>query len=312
MAPLLPTQRTAIAEDLARDHGGVVHRDLLREAGIDRQAVRTELRARRWLAMGRHTLRVLSVPEEPEGQWWQAVWESGSGAALDGAAALLAQGMTGYTVDLIDVSIPRASTRHDVVGVRPHVRRHFPLTMSAGIPRVRPEFALIHAAQWARSDRQAALLICLPIQQRLVRPRSVMEAWATVTRSHRRGFIGPVIQDVCDGAHSLGELDFAGWCRRYGIPPPRRQSIRVLPSGRIYLDAEWDGLVVEIDGGHHLLGLNPVDDALRANEVVLEGSRVLRLPVLGLRLEPDQFMGQVSRAVHRYVMPNVSDLPRLA
>ena len=220
--------------------------------------------------------------------------------------------MTGLTIDVIDVPIPRASTRHPVEGVRPHVRRQSSPIMAAGVPRVRPEFALIHAAQWARSDRQAALLICLPIQQRLVRPRSVLEAWSAVARSLRRSLIGAVITDVCDGAHSLGELDFTAWCRRYAIPPPLRQSVRVLPSGRIYLDAEWDGLVVEIDGGHHLLGLNPMDDALRANEVVLEGSRVMRLPVLGLRLEPDQFMRQVQRAVELYVMPKASDVPRLA
>ncbi len=312
MASLTPAQRTALAEQLARDHGGVVHRDMLRQVGIDRQAVRTEARARRWQTSGKHTVRILSVPEAPEAKWWEAVWESGSGAVLDGATSLVAQGMTGFTLDGIDVSIPRESTRHDVLGVRPHVRRHLPPIVQAGIPRVRPEFALVHAAQWARSDRQAALLICMPVQQRLVRPSSVLEAWRGISRSPRRDLIGSVIHDVCDGAHSLGELDFTGWCRRYAIPPPRRQSVRVLPSGRIYLDAEWDGLVVEIDGGHHLLGLNPVDDALRANEVVLEGSRVLRLPVLGLRLEPDAFMSQIRRAVALYVMPNAAHLPRLA
>ena len=77
--------------------------------------------------------------------------------------------------------------------------------------------------------------------------------------------------------------------------------VRKLPNGRVYLDVEWEdvGLVVEIDGGHHLSALSPVDDALRQNEVVLErGLVLLRLPVLGLRLAQDAFMGQVVRA-HR-------------
>ena len=55
------------------------------------------------------------------------------------------------------------------------------------------------------------------------------------------------------------------------------------------------GLVVEIDGGHHVWALNPVDDALRQNEVSLGLDIVLRLPVLGLRLAPDVFMSQVDR-----------------
>jgi hypothetical protein len=80
----------------------------------------------------------------------------------------------------------------------------------------------------------------------------------------------------------------------------------------VYLDVEWDGLVVEIDGGHHLAGLNPVDDALRANELVLDGTPVLRLPVLGLRLQPEAFMAQVRRAVERSVLPGAAQGPRLA
>jgi very-short-patch-repair endonuclease len=54
--------------------------------------------------------------------------------------------------------------------------------------------------------------------------------------------------------------------------------------------------VVEIDGGHHAAALNPVDDALRQNEVVLGESTVLRVPVLGLRLAPERFMAQIVRA----------------
>ena len=64
--------------------------------------------------------------------------------------------------------------------------------------------------------------------------------------------------------------------------------MRTGPGGRVYLDVAWEdiGLVVEIDGGHHALALNPVDDALRQNEVTLGADMVLRIPVLGLRLTP--------------------------
>ena len=55
-------------------------------------------------------------------------------------------------------------------------------------------------------------------------------------------------------------------------------------------------LVVEVDGGHHALSLNPVADALRQNDVTLGDSVVLRIPVLGLRLAPEAFLDQVVRA----------------
>ncbi|WP_404388125.1 hypothetical protein [Humibacillus xanthopallidus] len=76
--------------------------------------------------------------------------------------------------------------------------------------------------------------------------------------------------------------------------------MRVQRDGRVYLDVAWDdiGLVVEIDGGHHGLALNPVDDALRQNEFVLSDSRVLRIPVIGLRLNAAAFMDQVVRGHH--------------
>lgn len=304
--------RRRIAVELAEEHDGVVHRAHLRHVGVSRHDVRAELESGRWLRRGRHTLRILSVESTARAALWTAVWESGWGAVLDGAAALVAQGMTGFELSTIDVSLPKGSSVRRLEGVTPHERRELGSVMGSGLPRARPEVALIRAAQWARSDRQAALLICLPVQQRLVRPASVLGAWADVRRSPRRVLISSVIEDVCNGAHSLGELDFAALCRAYGLPAPLRQSVRLSSTGRVYLDVEWDGLVVEIDGGHHLAGLNPMDDALRANEVVLDGTPVLRLPVLGLRLQQDAFMAQVRRAVELYVLPRVAQGPRSA
>ena len=61
----------------------------------------------------------------------------------------------------------------------------------------------------------------------------------------------------------------------------------------------WAGsrLVVEIDGAGHRLGLAVTDDNLRQNEVVLGDDRVLRIDVVGMRLEEAAFMGQVRRGL---------------
>lgn len=293
--------RAHVGEAIAAVHAGVAHRSELRDAGLSRHDVASEVDAGRWRRAGRHTVVIGSGEPTGEALLWRAVWETGAGAALDGAAALVAGGLTGFRPEMIDVSLPTDNRRHSVPGVRRH-RRVQPLpVVGAGPPRVRPEVAVIHAAQWARSDREAALLLCLVLQQRLVTPDTLLTAWRGVTRSQRRQLIEAVVRDVCDGAQSLGELDFAALCRRRGLPTPTRQSVRVLPGGRVYLDVAWDdiGLVVEIDGGHHALALGPVADALRQNEVVLGAERVLRIPVLGLRLEPDAFLNQVVRAHRR-------------
>ncbi|MGN6413231.1 hypothetical protein [Flexivirga sp.] len=289
--------RRRIAAQLAADHGGVVHRRTLSQYGIDRDGIRNEVAAGRWFKKGLHTVAVGSAQLTTPASWWHAVWESGSEARLDGATALLANGMTGFTASIIDVAVPAATRHHRVEGVRLHLQRRPAPVLRAGVPRVSTEVAMIHAAQWAVSDRQAALLICLPMQQRMTSPARLALAWRGVSRSARRTFLSNVVSDVTDGAHSLGELDFARMARRVGLPMPSRQAVRTGPGGRVYLDVSWDdvGLVVEIDGGHHALALNPIDDALRQNERVVAGDRVLRIPVIGLRLAPKEFLLQARR-----------------
>lgn len=293
-------RRHVVARRVSALHDGVAHRRDLRSAGLTRHDVASEVAAGRWTLAGRHT--VVIGTGEPSGRalLWRAVWESGSGAVLDGACALIAAGLKNFEPQRIDVTMPANHRTHRVAGVCLHRRREVGPVIAVGLPRVRPEVAAIRAAGWAASDRQAALLVCMVIQQRLIPPQRLLETWASQKRRPRQPFLGQVIRDVCDGAQSLGELDFARLCREYGLPEPSRQVVRSLPSGRVYLDVAWDdlGLVVEIDGGHHALALSPVDDALRQNEVVLNGEPVLRIPVLGLRLVPDAFMRQVV-AAHR-------------
>lgn len=291
------SERTRRALAVADDHDGVAHRTDLRAAQVTRADVRTEVAAGRWQVVGRHTVRI-RPPREDRARLWIAVWESGAGARLDGAAALLAAGMTGFDSDTIDVSVPPRNRTHPVEGVRLHRQRSPGPIVGAGVPRVRPEQATLNAAMWAVSDRQAALLICLAVQQRLVPRDRLLAASASLSRG-RSAFVRTIVGDVCDGAHSLGELDVKRLCDDRGLPRPTRQSVRRLPGGRAYLDLAWEdhGLVVEVDGGHHALALTPVDDALRQNEVTIAGERVLRIPLVSLRIDPDAFLDQLERAL---------------
>jgi len=272
--------------------------------GIARADVRTEVAAGRWTTHGIHTVQIGTGPLSAEADRWRAVWESGSGAVLDGASALQAAGLTGYTTGLLQVTVPRANRRHRVAGVRSRRRRVVgPLVgvgvgVGVGVPRVRPEWAALRAAEWARTDREAVLVLCLVVQQRLTHPQRLLAAWQEVKVSRRRRLLHAAVGDICDGARSLGELDVAALCREAGLPEPSRQVVRRGPRWRVYLDVAWEdvGLVLEIDGGHHALALHPVDDALRQNEVTLGNEMVLRIPVLGLRLQAELFLNQVVRA----------------
>jgi len=173
--------------------------------------------------------------------------------------------------------------------------------IGAGIPRTRPEVATIQAALWARTDREAALLLVAPVQQRLTSPSAVSDVLDRVRRDKRRTLLRAVLGDVADGVRSLNELDFAAMCRRRGLPEPDRQSVVDHPGGRSYLDVRWRRwrVVVEIDGIGHLRLDRWVDDSLRHNEIALGGEIVLRVPSLGLRLDPERQLDIVERALRK-------------
>jgi very-short-patch-repair endonuclease len=98
---------------------------------------------------------------------------------------------------------------------------------------------------------------------------------------------------------SLGEHEFAQLCRERGFPEPTRQAVRKGKDGRYYLDVIWEewGVVVEIDGIQHSWASDVVADALRHNAVALGNALVLRLPLLGLRVAPDDFFEQIEEAL---------------
>jgi very-short-patch-repair endonuclease len=249
--------------------------------------------------MGRHTVGITSERGSEPALRWRAVWESGSGVVLDGVTSLQSAGLTGWSEDRIHVSVPGNSRVHEVEGVHAHRLRDVGDVLTAGTPRARPEVAVIRAALWAGTDRQAATLLAMTVQQRLVHPDRVLDVWSRVQRCRRRALLSQVVADVCTGAHSLDELDFAAMCQARGLPEPTRQVVRRGRRGRVYLDVGWEdlGVHVEIDGAQHTQGLNAIDDALRHNDLAVEGSVNLRIPVLGLRLRPDDFMGQVLAAL---------------
>lgn len=294
-------RRHRLAGELAAAHDGVVTHAMLLDRGLTRGQIEVEIEHGAWTTAGRHTVSVTADAPSGRGLWWRALWESGSRSVLDGPTALLAAGLTGWDEPLIHVSVPNKAAPRHLDGVRHHRLRDIGPAVRNGLRRTYPAVAVVRAAQWARSDRAAATLVAMTVQQRLARPQDVMDRWARVTRSARRLLLDAVIRDVCDGAHSLPELDFAIGCRRRGLPEPTRQAVRTGRNGRVYLDVLWEeyGVHAEIQGAQHQQGLAGVDDALRTNDLAMRDRRLvtLQVPVLGLRTRPDAFYAQVGQAL---------------
>jgi hypothetical protein len=275
-----------------------VSRSQLRALGLTRWQVVAELRAERWAAYGKQTVATRTGGLTELGTWWSAIFEVGPGAALDGSTALRAAGLRGFE-DMLHVSTPKSARprrpRH--VAVHETRRRQPGDLIEAGLPRVRPPIAAVRAALWARSDRQAALVLAMSVQQRIVTPEALAEAFTAVRRHRRRAFILLILADLAQGAQSIGELEFARLCRKFGLPEPDRQTLRRGPDGVYHLDAEWSsyGVVAEIEGLHHLQADQALADASRQNELTISEDRVLRIPVIGLRVSPEHYLSQLAR-----------------
>lgn len=294
-------RRHQIAAGVAHRHGGVARLADLTGAGLTRGEIRSEIEAGVWKKVGVHTVDVAGGAPSERGLWWRALWESGVTAVLDGAAALVAAGLTGWTPEVIDVSVPNGCGPRAVPGVRHHRLRQLGPRVTHGLPRTKPHVAALRAAQWAASDRAAATLIAMAVQQGVASPTALLERRRRTTYSPRRDLLDVVVLDVCDGARSMSELDFARACRNRGIPEPTRQAPRQGRTGSVYLDVLWEelGVHAEIHGAQHYVGLAVVDDTLRSNEVQIrkDAEISLQIPVLGFRLDPDAYLRQVEEAL---------------
>ena len=307
----VPTSvRRRRARELADDYGGVLSRALLRGCDVDHEMVRREIAAERWMGHGHQTVAMTTAPLSAAARRWRAVWETGlKVAALDGTTALQDAGLTGFDDGLVHLSVKHTAEVTPLDGVRIHkvIRRLEHEVIHAGIPRTRPSVAAVRAAHWAVSDRQAALVLVMPVQQRLCTGAQLVEAESLIRGRNRRRLIHVLVHDIADGAHSLGELDVVAACRRRGLPEPTRQVVRRLPNGRAYLDIAWKEarLVVEVDGAGHAQGVQVIGDDLRQNEVQLGDELVLRVSLIGWRLVPEAYLDQIcaaywSRAARRW------------
>jgi very-short-patch-repair endonuclease len=299
--PSYDDDRFAAARDLARHQGQVLSRPQIYALGLTRWEVRGQVRRGAWKLIGDQSVLLHNGVLDPVGEQWAAVFQGGPRACLDGGSALIAAGLERYRMDRVRVSVPRGARirRNHRFNIRQTRRWSADEILRVGIPRTQPATAAVRAALWARTDREATYVLTISVQQGIAPVEAIAHALLRVRRDKRRLLLHEVVNELADGARSLGEFDVVRELRRRGLPAPERQVLRKDGRNRYYLDLYWPEfrLVLEIDGIHHAWAENVVGDALRQNAVVLGGDRFLRLPLLGLRLEPDAFFGQIEQAL---------------
>ena len=168
-------------------------------------------------------------------------------------------------------------------------------------PTMRLEPALLDALENMALPTRGCALLAAVVQQRLLpasRVRPLIAAEPTLP--HRELYVA-IAGDIEGGAQSLLEIDFRRLARAAGIPAPIGQSVRLDRSGRRrYLDADFGGFGVEVDGAIHLKPLTWWDDMFRLNDIVIRHKPMLRFPSVGIRLRSTEVIEQLRLAAHRW------------
>jgi hypothetical protein len=235
---------------------------------------------------------------------WIAVVAAGPQAVLGGVTAARLDGLTGFEDRAIHLLVPASrQVRTGVPGAVVHRSRILgadDIHPARLPPRTRIARSLLDAAAWSGTADGARSLLAAGVQQRLVRPDHLADVVKRLPRLRRRSLIVAALADIAGGAHALSELDFCRLCRRYQLPPPDRQVMRLDGAGRRrWLDAYWDAarLVVEVDGLWHMEAAAWWADMRRDNDLTITGHRVLRFPAFAVRDDPGAVAGQIRAAL---------------
>lgn len=224
------------------------------------------------------------------------------GSVLAGATALEMEGLAGFESDQVFVTMPEGARRPR----RPGLVTHWSTLLEgrdvhpSRVPsRTRVERSVIDFASWAASDRYARAAVLAAFQQRLVHGRQMHDALDRRGDVLRSGLVRDSVLDAAGGIQSLPEADFDDLVIAGGLPAPDRQSVKRGPDGRYFLDAEWSayGVSVEIHGLPHHGIAQWSKDLVRANEIVITGSRPLIFTSYVIRHEPGQVLDQLVRAL---------------
>lgn len=295
---MLPGTRDHPQVDLvAQRQQGVLSRAQLQAYDVHRSHIRNQVAAQRWRPLGPHVLLLQNTPPTRRQLMWGAVLDAGPRSALCSHTSLELAGMKAFAEEarLIHLAVARGAKVTPLAGVCVHESRRLGedrWTTTGGLPRTETPRSVVDAAAWQRWPRFACLMVTSAVQQRICTVAELDEALSYVGRVRHKQYLRLTLRDVAGGAESLGEIDMARVCERFGIAPPTRQAIRRDSAGRRrYLDCEWtlpDGTVVvlEIDGSHHMDVANWQDDMRRERSVVRRRAMVLRATAFELRLEP--------------------------
>lgn len=286
-----------VDEDLALAQGV-----LSRERALQLPETRRRLRSGVWRSYGGVVVQHNGALSGQQAEW-VAVLLAGPGAVLGAVSAMRAAGVRVDAPPRPQVVIPalRRAPRTDLFDVR----RSRLLGVSEVHPARQPPVlrlarATLDATSLLRQPDEVRALLCVPVQQRLLRVPDLRAALMRLGPHPGRGLVLRTLDALESGAQTQHEVEFERLVRRGGLPAPDHQVMRVTPQGRRYLDALWEryGVHVEIDGLAHMWVTQWVADLARTNELEIgRAERRLRFPGHLLTEDAAGVLDQLTRAL---------------
>lgn len=260
------------------------------------------LRTGAWLRYGAVVV-THNGPLTSEQDDWVALLRCGDGAVLAALTAMRRLGVRCEPPPRPQVVVPAWRSAPRVPGV--DVRRSRLLGPQEVHPVRQPPVmrltrATLDAASLARSTDDVRAMLCLPVQQRVLRVPELRTALLRLGPLPGRALILRTLADLELGAQSVHEQAFARLVRDGGLPEPDRQVLREHPGGRRYLDVAWltEDAHVEIDGLAHMWVERWLDDMHRSNELeILRPQCRLRFPGHLLLEQGSLVLDQLRRAL---------------
>jgi hypothetical protein len=279
--------------------------DQLVASGMPLEAISATVASGHWRKAA-HNVVVASTGAMPKlQQEWAAVLACGRNAALCGRSAAAHQGLTGWDDGYIHVVVRRGikPPSSAALPIKVHESRRFTPTSDvlpwSRPPMTRLERSVVDAASWMSHPRLGCGIAVAAVQQRLCSARELLAELDQLGRLRHRVPLQLVLRDVAGGPDALATINFANVCRRHNLPAPISQAARHDNTGRRrYLDVEltsrrgrrWR---VEVDGAAHLIVGSYWKNRSGAEELIVRGESVLRIPSVALYLDESTVAAQL-------------------
>lgn len=274
---------------LVEAQAGVISKAQLAGLGVTEGAVEAALRRGQLLRLHRGVYAVGHRVLTPRGRWWAAVLAGGAGTVLSHRSASTLRDFWATSRSAVDITTPR---RIRQPGITAHRSRLHPddATTHEGLPTTTPERTLVDLAD---------VLTLRQLEQAYDRARinRLLSLDALDAALHRaRGRRGaPALCRIVDQDRPAQltsnpfERAFLDLIRRHGLPEPKVNGYLL----GVQVDFHWpeQRLIVETDGGHHLLPRHVARDKRRDARLLAAGWRTLRFSHHDVTKDPAFVLG---------------------